>query len=466
MITIDRTVDAASLRPRLNRMWIASAAKLARVGDRWDGDPSAPVLTRDGRYVGQEWTDWTRGFWYGSAILQFEATGDRWFLDFGRRRSLDDIVARLTDIGVHDHAFNTVSTFGNLLRLAVEGRTAVEPAEQELYRTCLKVSGAVQAARWTDLGNGAGYIYSFNGAHSLFVDAIRTVRVLFLAHLLGHSLQAEQGRQVSLASRAIKHARTTAAYSVSYGRDRDIYDVRGRVAHESLFNVASGTYRCASTQQGYSPFTTWTRGLAWACLGFPEILEILPLLDDATLAADGGREALTAEFEDAARAVADFYLEVTPTDGVPYWDTGAPGLANLPGHRDRPADPFNSYEPVDSSAAAIAAQGLLRLGRFCESRGDLSSAARYRSAGLTIARTLLGEPYLSEREDHEGLLLHAIYSRPRGWDSTPAGRSVPCGEAVMWGDYHLRELAVYLGRLADQSTYLSVADYAIRQSPS
>jgi hypothetical protein len=35
----------------------------------------------------------------------------------------------------------------------------------------------------------------------------------------------------------------------------------------------------------------------------------------------------------------------------------------------------------------------------------------------------------------------------------------------MWGDYHLRELAIYLGRLADQSTYLSVADYATRQSP-
>ncbi len=465
MIKIDGAIDVATLRPRLDRLWTASAAKLARLNDRWSDDPGAPVLTRDGRYVGQEWTDWTRGFWYGSAILQFDATGDRRFLEFGRRRSLDDIVARLTDTGVHDHAFNTVSTFGNLLRLAVEGRTGVEPVEEELYRVCLKVSGAVQASRWTDLGAGAGYIYSFNGAHSLFVDAIRTVRVLLIAHLLGHELLAEQGRHISLATRAIRHARTTAEFSVSYGRNRDIYDVRGRVAHESLFNVASGTYRCASAQQGYSPFTTWTRGLAWAVLGFPEILETLPLLDDATLAPDGGREALTAQFEDAARAVADYYIDMTPTDGIPYWDTGAPGLAAMPGYLDRAADPLNPHEPVDSSAAAIAAQGLLRLSRVCETRGDTDAATRYGQAGLTIAARLLEAPYLSEREDHEGLLLHSIYSRPRGWDATPAGRSVPSGEAVMWGDYHLRELAIYLGRLADERTYLSVADYATRQSP-
>jgi formamidopyrimidine-DNA glycosylase len=30
-----------------------------------------------------------------------------------------------------------------------------------------------------------------------------------------------------------------------------------------------------------------------------------------------------------ARATADFYLANTPTCGVPYWDTGAPGLAHL-----------------------------------------------------------------------------------------------------------------------------------------
>jgi hypothetical protein len=150
----------------------------------------------------------------------------------------------------------------------------------------------------------------------------------------------------------------------------------------------------------------------------------------------------------AARATCDFYIENTPTDGVPYWDTGAPGLARLGGYLDRPAEPFNEFEPVDSSAAAIAAQALLRLGCALGSEG-----ARYRQAGLTVARTLLQPPYLSEDPAHQGLLLHSIYHRPNGWDYVPPGRRSPCGEAGMWGDYHLRELGLLIQRLARGEPY-------------
>ena len=48
---------------------------------------------------------------------------------------------------------------------------------------------------------------------------------------------------------------------------------------------------------------------------------------------------------------------------------------------------------------------------------------------------------------HDGLLLHSVYHHPNGWDYVPRGRSVPCGESSMWGDYHLREAAVCVERL-------------------
>jgi hypothetical protein len=123
--------------------------------------------------------------------------------------------------------------------------------------------------------------------------------------------------------------------------------------------------------------------------------------------------------------------------------------------RARSADPFNDHEPVDSSAAAIAAQGLIRFGRYLGSEGT-----EYLQAGLTVAKTLLGAPYLSESPKHQGLLLHSVYHRPNGWDYIPPGRKVPCGESSLWGDYHLLELALLLKRMAEDGKYLTFFDQA------
>src|SRR4029079_7853493 len=200
--------------------------------------------------------------------------------------------------------------------------------------------------------------------------------------------------RISLLGRGIEHALTTARWNVFYGEGRDIYDEWGRVAHESVFNVNDGRFRTPATQQGFSGFTTWTRGLAWIMLGYAEDLEFLDTVPDDELAAHGGREHVTAVFLRAARAACDFYIANTAADGVPYWDTGAPGLGAIDGWRDRPADPSNHHEPVDSSSAAIGAQGLLRLGRHLARRGD-ADGARYTAAGLTALRTILRAPYLS-----------------------------------------------------------------------
>ena len=222
----------------------------------------------------------------------------------------------------------------------------------------------------------------------------------------------------------------------------------GRTAHESIFNPNDGNYRCPNSQQGYSPFSTWTRGLAWAMCGFAEQLEFLATLAPAEFAPFGGRERVEILMRKAAQATCDFYIENTALDGIPYWDTGAPDLHQLGDWRERDSDPFNDYEPVDSSAAAIGAQGLLRLGRFL--RND-----RYTQAGLTVARALFSDPYLRTDPNHHGILLHSIYHRPNGWDTIPKGRKIPSGEACMWGDYHALELGLYLLRLIEDKPYLT-----------
>jgi len=187
-------------------------------------------------------------------------------------------------------------------------------------------------------------------------------------------------------------------------------------------------------------------------LGYPEQLEFLATLSDEEFEPFGGRDSCQVLMLEAARAACDFYIDHTPINGIPYWDTGAPGLVELGDYLESAADPFNEHEPVDSSAAAIGAQGLLRLGRVLE-KDDPAGAKRYWQAGLTVTRTLLNEPYLSTTSDHEGLLLHTVYHRPRGWDHIPEGASVPYGEACMWGDYHLLEVALYLRRLIEGGPY-------------
>jgi rhamnogalacturonyl hydrolase YesR len=456
MIRIDRTRTPRDLVRRIDRVFDLSADKILAIEKTWRTDAGAPVFTVQGVYQARGWTEWTQGFQFGSALLQFDATGDRQFLELGRARTIERMAPHLTHMGVHDHGFNNVSTYGNLWRLARERRTDAGDWEVRFYELALKVSGAVQARRWTRIADG-GFIHSFNGAHSLFVDTIRSLRALALAFALGHTLSEEQDAAVNLLERLVQHARATAEYNVYYGRGRDRYDVRGRTAHESLFNAANGTYRGPSTQQGYSPFTTWARGLAWAMLGFAEQLEFLETLPEAALTSVGGRAAVHDVMMDAARATCDHYIEIAAADGVPYWDAGAPGLARMSGWGDRNADPFNDQEPVDSSAAAIAAQGLLRLSHVLSGERQHDAASHYEQAGLRTAATLFDEagPYLSTGPSHQGLLLHSVYHWPNRWDFVPEGATTPRGESSQWGDYHARELALYVKRLAEGGPYLA-----------
>lgn len=456
MIRLDKHRAPADLVRSIDRLFELSGDKILAIEKSWRPEAGAPVFTVQGVYQTRGWTEWTQGFQFGSALLQFDATGDRSFLELGRARTVERMAPHLTHMGVHDHGFNNVSTYGNLWRLGREGRIEASEWEIRFYELALKVSGAVQARRWTRTPGG-GFIHSFNGAHSLFVDTIRSLRALALAFALGQTLGEEQDAAVNLLERLVQHARATAEFSVYYGRGRDRFDVRGRTAHESLFNAANGTYRGPSTQQGYSPFSTWTRGLAWAMLGFAEQLEFLATETDDALAAVGGREAIHDMMMEAARATCDHYLEIAAADGVPYWDAGAPGLTQMSGWEDREADPFNDHEPVDSSAAAIAAQGLLRLSRLLSRAGRRDEGTRYEQAGLRTAATLFDEsgPYLSAKPSHQGLLLHSVYHWPNRWDYVPAGANTPRGESSQWGDYHARELALYVKRLAGDAPYLT-----------
>src|SRR4029079_12857175 len=99
-----------------------------------------------------------------------------------------------------------------------------------------------------------------------------------------------------------------------------------------------------------------------------------------------------------------------------------------------PREQFKCQYPAERSAAAIAAQGLLRLGHWMHAHN--LGGEMYTRAGLVTLQTLFDPagPYLSSDSRHEGLLLHSVYHWPNAWDHVPPGSRIPRGESSQWGD--------------------------------
>src|SRR5437667_10765211 len=145
-LRIDRSLTPQKLLPRIERLFELSAGKILSIQKSWNPSHGTPVFTVKGKYTSRGWTEWTQGFQFGSALLQFDATGDRQFLELGRRKTAELMASHVSHIGVHDHGFNNVSTYGNLWRLMREGQIPFNEQEKYCCELALKVIGARQAA--------------------------------------------------------------------------------------------------------------------------------------------------------------------------------------------------------------------------------------------------------------------------------------------------------------------------------
>ena len=389
---IPEEINEARLLVRLERAFHFGVGQLERMLAKWPVNQPAPVYTEEGVWTRPAfiWTDWCPGFYAGMMWLAYEETGEaRW------RQAAETytraLESRKFDRDVHDLGFIFMSTADRWYRLLDEG----DPTRQWL-KDVLITAATVQSFRWKETGEDH-YIYSFHGPQSLFIDIMMNIRLLFRAHQLGGA--------EALYRKAVTHAKTSEKYLVRKRGDR-LMDHDGAVTHEAIFNPVGGEFRNLSTQQGYSPFTCWARGLAWATYGFTD-----------TFLFTGDKF-----FLDTAERCAGYYLENTPDGGVPFWDYGAPGIPD---------------EPLDSSAAAIMAGAFWKLKDMAASR---HGAKVYRQAALLILERLAGDEFLGAHDPaYEGILRHGVYHRPLNWG---------VDEAVMWGDYFFMEaLHMVVGEL-------------------
>src|SRR3979411_794353 len=114
MININQALKPADLTKKLKRFWDLSGQKIFLLEKNYDPAKGSPVFTINGKYSTRGWTEWTQGFQYGSGILQYDATGEKSYLDSARKKTVESMAPHISHAGVHDHGFNNVSAYGNL----------------------------------------------------------------------------------------------------------------------------------------------------------------------------------------------------------------------------------------------------------------------------------------------------------------------------------------------------------------
>ena len=351
--------------PELQRALQFAAGQARRLSSNYPG--YTPMYTVQGRWnrEGERWTNWCEGFFPGILWLLHKQTGEAEWRALAEQYSRP-LEPRRFDRDVHDLGFLFFSTYLRWYRLS----------QEERLRGILVDAGRTLALR----RQKAGYLSSFVGPQSLFIDIMMNVGIILWA---ANAVRDDQLREI-----ALEHCRTTQRYLVR----RD-----GGTAHEGIFHTHKGTFLRTSTHQGWSADSTWSRGQAWALYGFTAV----------------HRLSGVSEFLDTARRCAEYYLKRVPKGFVPYWDF------------DLPADGPLLW---DSSAAAIAASGLWDLS---EQVTDSTEQNRYRKAALLTLRTLCSDQFIPySQPEWEGILLHGLYHFHKG---------LGIDESVAWGDHFFVE---------------------------
>ena len=277
----------------------------------------------------------------------------------------------------------------------------------------------------------------------VIIDSLCNLDLLFYAAAHGGTHDRR------LASIAITHARAliethlrpeTVTTLRKDGYDGKLYST----CHVANVDPATGEVKWRWTAQGYTNDSTWSRGQAWAVLGYaqtynwtkePVFLEV----------ACGVAEYFLYRLETAPAcvesSVEDVATGTTKRVGryVPLWDF------------DAPCDDLADPPPRDTSAGMIAANGLLLLSQALSVQGNRRLSSRFFEASVRIVRDTLDLSLAAETAFLSGAagVLQAYDSVPgRAFDGVLKNGTANNNEnarrrladhGLVYGDYYLVE---------------------------
>lgn len=367
-----------------------SILKVKRNVEEFSGKFPA-AASKKGIYPLTENDDWTNGFWTGEIWLSYEETKDKRLKQEGFSH-IYDFLRRIEERVVVDH-----HDMGFLYSPScVAAYRLFQNSEQEEDRKAAEIAktAAIYAAdnlmnrfqekgqffqAWGKLGDPKEY--------RLIIDCLLNMPLLFWA--------SEVTGEECYRAKAAAHIQT--AMTCAVRPDFSTY-------HTYYFDPDTGKPVNGVTRQGNRNNSIWARGQAWGIYGSalsygylknPEYLKLF--------------EEITACF-----------CQHLPTDLVPYWDFDFTD---------------GSPEPRDSSAAAIAACGLLEMA----GQVDQTKKEQYHHTASCLLKALTDHCLAKKEETSNGILLHGTYAKASKENGVTESGVDECN---LWGDYFYMEALV------------------------
>jgi unsaturated chondroitin disaccharide hydrolase len=349
-------------------------ANIARFGDQF------PHVSENGKYLLNNNTDWTDGFWSGILWLAYEYSQDEAIRD-AAVKTVENFRDRLNTMKSLDH-----HDIGFLYSLSSKAQWMIE--KDEAARELTIAAADVLLRRWRPK---AGLIQAWgregdveNGGR-IIIDCLMNLPLLYWAY--------EQTGNEDYKNKAILHTEKSRRFLVR-GDDSSY--------HTFWFNPENGEPVRGGTHQGNTDGSTWTRGQSWGVYGF----------------ALGYHYTKDDRYLDTSKRMAKYFLERLPEDNVVYWDFDVE---------------ITPETKRDSSASAITACGILELLKHLPEndpdRAYLEEGAQKTMEGLVKHYSTMNQP------DAEGLIEHGSYAVRLGHSPD---------DFMIWGDYYYLEALMRL----------------------
>ena len=342
--------------------------------------------------------DWTTGFWTGEIWLAYEyALGleqkgrkEEGEAAAGRLREAGEIqvesfldrINRKFEVDHHDMGFLYSPSCVAAYKLTgnEKGKDAAIKAADQLISRYHPVGEFIQA--WGPMNAPENY--------RLIIDCLLNLPLLYWA--------SEETGDKKYREIAEKHIHTAIRNVI-----REDYSTW----HTFFFNMETGEPDHGATCQGYRDGSAWARGQAWGIYGCALAYKYTERKEYITI------------FKNVTR----YFLEHLPKDMIPFWD-----LEFTDG----------DDQPRDSSAASIAACGMLEMVKYLNEEGIV-----YEKYARQIMKSLYDNYAVKDFETSNGLVLHSTYS-----NHSPYNTCNHCGvdECNAWGDYFYMEALTRLDR--------------------